>query len=110
MTAPAQAVSDSRRAHLSWPDQHLLLTINPPAPSSHRKPHIQPTPAESGKEIQTDIESNFSPVPAQRGGAETEMGAGCNGFELDARLGVFHSGLMYGSVLFLKLASVALPD
>lgn len=42
-------VSDSRRTHLSWPDQHLLLTINPPAPSSHREPRIQPTPAESGK-------------------------------------------------------------
>lgn len=57
-----------------------------------------------------DIESNFSLMPAQRGGAETEMVAGCNRRELDAPLGVFYSGLMYGSLLFPKRASVALPN
>lgn len=49
-------------------------------------------------------------MPAQRGGAETEMGAGWNRCELDVRLGIFYSGSMYGSILFLKLATVVLPD
>lgn len=72
-------------------------TSHPANPSRVRK-----------KRSSTDIESNFPPMPAQMGGAETEMGAGCKRCDLDAHLGVFCSGLMYGSVLFLK--RVALPN
>lgn len=110
MTEPAQSVRF--QAHSSvLAGSAPAANFKPTRPSTHTGNLTSSQPQQSQeKRSSTDIESKFSPMPAQRGGAEMEMGAGWNRRELDASLGVLCSGLMYGSVLFLELGSVVLPD
>lgn len=60
-------VSNSRRTHLSWLGSAPAANYKPTRPSSHRNPHIQPTPAESGKKIQHRHREQFSPRCQLRG-------------------------------------------